>query len=361
MLLPPLRDVQVETRGSTAIINFAPTEGAVDYRIYPLPEASAVETDTSGTQFVRNAVYRCAGKRAVADRQDEYGALYPESLAARINGYQRRESEAKLGYVFTTPGPGRKAVYRLADPNGQGGYANASWIPPLYKEANSADYVADESLRAQLLRQGFRDDGIAFYAPSEGDLTLYRGTYHPDVFQGARVSLLFTDGPELVARRASDPGPLIELAPRFQLLSQPADDAVPLYRVTYNTGSVFDVLAASEAGFARALHQAGPVTTLAWSGLKRKTTLVVEALDTGCPFPGAYIGAFSASTQQPSSYPTSTLLDLRSQKTTGEVFINGQHDPQNRPRPIARSLVEVTPGEVPAMNFASSFEDPAEF
>ena len=39
----------------------------------------------------------------------------------------RSEAEALLGYVFAHAGPERVPVYRLADPNGNGGYANADY------------------------------------------------------------------------------------------------------------------------------------------------------------------------------------------------------------------------------------------
>ena len=52
----------------------------------------------------------------------------------------------------------------------------------------------EPSGEAELLQLGFRDDGIAFYAPERGDLTVYRIEYMPDVHQGARVSFYF-NGP----------------------------------------------------------------------------------------------------------------------------------------------------------------------
>jgi hypothetical protein len=361
--LPAFDGIRVETRGDTAIIEFAPVPDAVDYRIYPLPAADAVGRDAQGRQTIRDAIYRCAGKRTVADRAEEYGSLFSESLITRDNGYERSADEALLGYVFAHAAPGRLPVYRLADPNGHGGYFNAEWIAPLYHEAFSAEYVIEPERRAELLRKGFRDDGIAFYVPERGDLTLYRVEYEPGPHQGARVSFFFTDGAEYDARTGDDQALVLELGSRFSIFAEPQVDAVPLRRVTYRSGSSFDVLAAGEAMYQRVLHQAGPVTSLTWSGLSEPTVLVIEALDAGCPFPNAYVGAAHAEAPSDAAgargYPTDTLAALR-RPETGEVYLNAQHDPESRPSPIARSFVSVTPRPLAPMAFASSFSDPDE-
>lgn len=356
--LEPLKHVQVESRGNTAVVRFAPVAGAVDYRIYPMPPPGAFHA-LPGGQVVDGATYRCAGARTVADRVDEYGTVFDYSLVGNDNGYSRSEQESELGYVFLDPGPGRVPVYRLADPSGNGGYHNAEWIPPLYAEADSADYVTEPARRDLLLKQGFRDDGIAFYAPADGDRSVYRIEYDPEPeHQGSRASFFFTDGPEYAARTGADQGNVIAFGRRFGVLSAPGADAVLLHRVTYRTGSTFDVLGAGPAGYARVLHQGGPVTSLTWSGLRDTTVLVVEALDAGCPFPGAYVGAFAADAQP---FPTSTLDTLRAKSPTGEVFLNGQFDAMNRPQPIARSFVTVSPHKEEPMDFRASFDDAADF
>ncbi|HMI89880.1 MAG TPA: hypothetical protein VK509_00890, partial [Polyangiales bacterium] len=357
--LPSFEDVRVIMRGDTAIIEFTNVPAAADYRVYPMPEPSALGTDGEGRQTIRDAIYRCAGQRTVADREQEYGAAYAGSLVAADNGYARKEREAILGHVFLQPGPGRVPVYRLADPNGNGGYFNAEWIPPLYEEANSAEYVIAAERRAELLRLGFRDDGIAFYAPARGDRTVYRIEYTPDDHQGTRVSFYFTEGAEHDARTSGDQSRVLDLGARFSVLAAPASGSVPLHRVTYRSGSTFDVLAAGPAAYQRVLHQGGPVTSLTWSGLSEPTTLVIEALDVGCPFPGAYLGAFAAEPEDATDHRTDTLDGLRSPET-GEVFVNGQHAESNRPAAIARSLVEVAPQQRPALDFEATFSDPDE-
>ncbi|HEY6876526.1 MAG TPA: hypothetical protein VI299_00855, partial [Polyangiales bacterium] len=44
--------------------------------------------------------------------------------------------------------------------------------------------------------------------------------------------------------------------------------------------------------------------------------------------------------------------------STGEVYVNGQHDRQNRPRPIARSFVTVKPQPAPEMDWFMAFDQP---
>ena len=84
--LPRLPHVEVAMRGDTAIIELAGVAGAIDYRVYPLPEPSAVGRDGQGRTTVRDAIYRCSGRRTAATREEEYGSLFSESLTAADNG-----------------------------------------------------------------------------------------------------------------------------------------------------------------------------------------------------------------------------------------------------------------------------------
>ena len=84
-----------------------------------------------------------------------------------------------------------------------------------------------------------------------------------------------------------------------------------------------------------------------WPGIKQPTRFIIEALDAGCPFPNGYIASahhdadIDRTSRQPFNAPSITLDEAR--LSSGEVFINGQHDPTNRPKPIARAYVDVTP------------------
>ena len=293
---------------------------------------------------VRNGIYRCAGDRVFRDRKADQGALYDCSITGCDNtrhGYTRTEAESTLGYVFLTPAADRLPVYRVANPNGGGGFMNADWVVPLYSEANSADYVTDPAARDALLAQGWRDDGIAFYTVSDttasATKTVYRIHYAPGVdWQGDNVVFFFTDGPEYDKRAAQPATEIADMGPRFKILAAQEAGSVPLHRVSYSGG--FDVLAAGEARFQQVLHQGSlPLASLTWPGLKQPTRFVIEALDAGCPFPNGYIAAMhhdadiDRTSGQPFNAPSITLDEAR--LSSGEVFINGQHDPANRPKP----------------------------
>src|SRR5262249_8228473 len=187
----------VTQRGDTAIVDFEGVAGALDYRVYPMPKAGDIMVGQNGQVAVKNAVYRCAGDRPFKARKDDQAALYDSSLsggANLTNNYERKESESILGYVYLTPGTGRQPVYRMADPNGGGGFMNADWVVPLYGECNSAEYAVGEDARKTLLAKGFRDDGVAFYVPDDGTRPIYRKQY-VKLWNGDDVTLYFTDGP----------------------------------------------------------------------------------------------------------------------------------------------------------------------
>ena len=368
--LPVIQNVKVMTRGDTVTLDFEPVAGAVDYRIYPEPADTDWLIGPSGEVGVKNGIYRCAGNRVFRDRKADSGALYDCSLGGcdnTLHGYVRTEAESTLGYVFLTPAADRVPVYRVANPNGGGGFMNADWVVPLYSEANSAEYVTDTAMRDALLAQGWRDDGVAFYTVADptaaGTKTVYRIHYADGAdWQGNNVVFFFTDGPEHDARAQQPVKDIADLGARFKILAAQAAGSVPLRRVLY-TGT-FDVLAAGEARFQQALHQGGvPLASLTWPGIKKPTRFVIEALDAGCPFPNGYIAAthhdpdLDRTSQQPFNAPSLTLDEAR--LSSGEVFINGQHDPASRPKPVARAYVDVTPVAQPQMDFLATFDEGA--
>jgi hypothetical protein len=368
--LPVIQNVKVVTRGDTVTMDFEPVAGAVDYRIYPEPAATDWLIGAAGEVGVKNGVYRCAGDRVFQDRAADSANLFDCSLTGCANtqhNYTRTEADSQLGYVFLTPAADRVPVYRVADPNGGGGFRNADWVVPLYSEANSAEYVADPAARDMLLAKGWRDDGIAFYtlkdpAPT-GMKTIYRIKYAPGSdWQGDNVVFFFSDGPEHDARAAQPAKEIADLGPRFQVLATQAEGSVLLHRVQY-PGS-FDVLAAGEARFQQVLHQgARPIASLTWPGVKKATRFIIEALDAGCPFPNGYIAAthhdadVDRMSGMPFNAPSITLDEAR--LSSGEVFVNGQHDPASRPKPIARAYVDVTPEAPPTMDFLATFDEGA--
>jgi len=364
--LPAIQNVRVTTRGDTAIIDFEPVAGAGDYRIYPDPDPADWLIGANGEVGVRNGIYRCAGDRVFQAREADGANLYDCSITGCDNtrhNYVRTEAESILGYVYLTPAADRLPVYRVANPNGGGGFRNADWVVPIYREANSAEYVTDTAARDALLAKGWRDDGIAFYTQKDATRTVYRIQYAPGAdWQGDNVVFFFTDGPEHDTRAAQPAAEIADLGPRFSILDAQAPGSVALHRVMYP--GTFDVLAAGEARFDQVLHQGRrPLWSLAWPGIKQPTRFIIEALDTGCPFPNGYISYahhdadVDRTSMQPFNAPSLTLDEAR--LSSGEVFINGQHDPNNRPRPIARAYVDVTPAARPTMDFLETFDDGA--
>ncbi|HEY3256008.1 MAG TPA: hypothetical protein VGJ91_18745, partial [Polyangiaceae bacterium] len=135
--LPTIQNVRVTTHGDTALIEFEPIAGALDYRIYPEPDPADWLIGSSGEVGVKDGIYRCAGDRVFQAREADDANGFDCSITGCDNArhnYSRSEAEATLGYVFLTPGADRVPVYRVADPNGAGGFRNADWVVPLYSE-----------------------------------------------------------------------------------------------------------------------------------------------------------------------------------------------------------------------------------
>jgi hypothetical protein len=344
--LPRIDNLRVTMHGDTAIIDFEGVAGARDYRVYTLPADEDVLVGEQGEVAIRNAIYRCSGERPRFDREHDAINQFDRSIAGSVRNYMRTEAESTLGYVYLTPGADRVPVYRVADPNLRGGYVWEYASPPA-KEYNGADYVVGTEARDALLAQNWRDDGIAFYIPAVGSRPVYR-------YSKESAVLFYTDGAEANAR-AGEAG--AQIGERFKILSTEETGSVPLRRVFYGWADEHDTLAAGEAQFRSVLHQgAQPVTSVTWPGLMGDTTLVIEALDAGCPFAGAYIGGNAApeSTRYTYAFPTITVDQAR--LSSGEVFINGQAEMTSRPRPIARGYVNVTPEPHPEMDWFQSFD-----
>jgi len=363
--LPALENLEVMMNVDTARIEFEPVSGARDYRVYPLPADDDILVGENGEVVVQNAIYRCAGDRPMTKRIDDPAGFYDASLTADVFGYTRSEGEAILGYAYLVPGPDREPVYRLANPIGKGGHAwDYTTVPS--SEYNSADYVVGEEARDARLAEGYRDDGIAFYAPTAGTVPVYRREYPADVDGPNPNSVIYyTDGPEYDSHEPGEdeePEAVVDFSERFRLLETAENGAVPLYRVFYLADNAFDVLAAGDSRYERALEQGNlPLWSVTWPGLEGPTTLVVEALDQGCPFPNGYISYMDApcNPETDGCYPSITLDEARLE--SGEVFINGTHDPANRPKPVARAFVEVTPEDPPEMDFFEGFDPGSEW
>lgn len=360
--LPELTNVVVRMVGDAANVTFDPWEGAVDYRIYPLPADEDLQIGDDGSVVVTDAIYRCAGHReglymledivSPDEGWNDNAAGGTTILARDIFGYTRGgEADAILGHVYLTAGDGRIPVYALGDPDpaGEGG---PSCGRPVFQASRPKLYTTDAALRDQRIAEHWRDDGIAFYVPAAADAGT-RPVYEGDFGDG--VTLRWIDGPEAAVRGAG--------ATAFDVLAEPADGSVALYRVHVAPycSLAHDELVAGSTRFARARSEGDqPLLATRWSGLTDSTVLVVEALDHGCPYQGnlspasqpPFIEEFGEEVLEYEGYQT--IDDMRTVSATGEVFINGQSDDPVLPKAIARSFVHVQP-DLPEMDFYATF------
>ncbi|MBK8720294.1 MAG: hypothetical protein IPN32_37160 [Deltaproteobacteria bacterium] len=365
--LPELTGVQLRIVGDAANIVFDPWEGAVDYRVYPLPADDDITVGDDGSVIVEDAIYRCAGHReglymledvvSPDEGWNDNAAGGATILARDVLGYTRAEADAVLGYVYTTAGEGRIPVYVLGDPD-PGGEGGPSCGRPVFQASRPKLYTTDAALRDQRIAQHWRDDGIAFWVPASagaGTKPVFEGNF------GDGVTLRWVDGPEAQTRGAGETV--------FEILSAPEDGAIELYRVhvaPYCSRS-HDELVAGSTRFARARSEGDqPLTAVRWSGLTASTTLVVEALDHGCPYLGnlspqhqdPFVEEFGEEVLEYEGYQTPD--DMRALSPTGELFVNGQSDDGVVPRAVARSFVTAAP-ELPTMDFYASFPESEDF
>jgi hypothetical protein len=367
--LPPMTNVAATEREDSVGIDFDPVDNAADYRVYPLPADGDVTVNADGSLIVRNAVYRCAGLRQTFDLPNGVtnptGTDYPdggqvyENWANPVFSWSAQiPATPLLGYVFVTPAPDRAPVYAIGvHPS----YPEVGW-----RESRAKIYTTDATQRNALLAAGGRDDGIVFYVPSTASSATHT-IYHSETAVPWAVTPPWTKFSEYyvtsadLAAHASDTTPP---QPAFEVLGAAADGTQPLMAVVYQPQHDHTELVAGNERFKRAANQGqGPLWHLEWSGLTAPTTLVVEALATGCP----YQGFLSAQHLDAPPHQTfQTLDDLRASSPTGEVYVNGQFDlpgatwtglgftvqssglallatPNASPVPIARSFVSVSP------------------
>jgi hypothetical protein len=382
--LPPvaaMTNVVATLNDDSVSIAFDPVDGALDYRVYPLPSDNDITVAAGGGVTVHNAVYRCAGTRETpapnVDNAMNTGSWVGTKVDQQmVGGYLRTLTNAKIGYVYTQPGPGLVPVYALGEaaPNADDDCSFARWAASRVKK-----YTTSETERTQMLGAFARDDGIAFYVPTKADNTtiqIYIGEDQPGMKFASRY--YFPDGPEATARKSKTPA--------FLALANQAPGTVPLMRVYYanSCGWSHDELAAGQERFNRIYKQgdALPSWSLLWSGVTAPTTLVVEALDSACPYQGhlspQQVAAVTA------HFGNTTLLHepyisldaARAASPTGEVFINGQHGPawtwdpsaasdagttplsgasSNLPKAVARAFINVAPKPPPTMDFFAGF------
>ncbi len=351
--LPTLTNVVATERDDSVGIDFDPVDDAVDYRVYPLPADGDIAKNADGSFTVKNAIYRCAGVRQtfdVANNLNSDGGLTPQSsdgtglFTYDGNGYAWKTqvpATPSLGYVYVTPGTGRSPVYALA------GYTlerELGWSASRVKV-----YTADPDRRTTLVGQGWRDDGIAFYAPSTASAsttTIYGSqTAEPQAGKTYTQYVQYYFAAADMQAHAKDTTPP---APAFQVLTAAAAGTQPLMAVFYEPIENHVELAVGSERFQRAAHQGpGPLWHLEWSGITKPTNLVVEALASGCPFQG-----FLSPTHldAPPHQTFFTLAELQAMSPTGEVFINGQYDGPSSPLSDAGPHGLPTGGQSPLLH-----------
>jgi len=358
--LPRIPAVRGTAVGDSVSISFEPIDEALDYRVYELPADGDITAESDGSVTVKNALYRCAGNRqapaATLDgaTQVQSGAIRTLVDGQKINDYTRKLEEATLGYVYVEPGAGRVPVYALGDNHAK---ADNSCYFQRWQESRVKQYVTSEETRETLLKAGSRDDGIVFYVPEKaGADTVQIRTQSAGGDWGYR--LYYADGPEADFRK--------EGTAAFLALKEQAKDSRPLMRVMYGNacGYSHDELVAGKARFERARRQGDklPLFNLHWAGLKKQTTLVVEALDARCPYRGFLSGKSSPSYNASvgnvayTYEPWETPEELAGKDDAGEVFINGQADSKVKPRPIARSFLKISPAAAPELDWSYGFK-----
>ncbi|HXK17194.1 MAG TPA: hypothetical protein VNG33_05315 [Polyangiaceae bacterium] len=347
--LPRLTGVRASVSGDSVSITFEPLEGAVDYRVYALPPNRDISAAANGDITIRNAVYRCAGKREVPpvalDGAPPLPGGYIKTLVdgQDVNGYARSLAEATLGHVYLESGKDRVPVYALgdSDPTAENEFYFMRWTASRVKQ-----YVTSETERDALLARGFRDDGIAFYVPAQPSAQ----TRWINTSTDAKARYYFSDGPEAGARQAPTQA--------FPVLANAEPGTAPLMRVFYLnlSNTSHDELVAGVPRFERARRQgdALPSFELHWSGLTEKTTLVVEALSPGCPSLPGLLSPISLPAN--ATHPAWLTIDeARAVSPDGALYVNGQFAEDSRPRAVARAFVDVSPEPPPDLDWSWGF------
>ena len=338
---PPLEGLRTVVDGDRVAITFDPVAGARDYRVYELPSEDALRVEADGRTVVTDGTYRCAGDREASRMElngGSAGGWMYGLTEGDVQGFERADAGKRLGWVALHGGDGLTPVYALGDPAPE---ADNDCGGEVWASSRRKRYVVGDAARDALLADGWRDDGIAFYTSDGARRPLRRTTS-----DGA--TLYYVDGPERDARGDGEVD--------FSIFDVEADELVPLYRIYMGNGCgrSNDELIAGDGRYERISYQGNqPLWEVQWSGLTASTTLVVEALDAGCPFQGH----LSASDLPASGnhQPFVSVATVRAAAPDGEVFVNGQHDPASRPKAIARGFVVVAPATPPAMDFRADF------
>ena len=281
------------------------------------------------------------------------------------NGYSwnaQIPASPTLGYVYVTPGAGprpglrRRRVHRWSP----------SWAGA---RAASRSTRPTRALRQTLLAQRWRDDGIVFYVPSAASAataTVYSSqTAQP---QAGKTYTQYTQYYFTAADMAAHAKDTTPPAPAFQVLTRRGRrDAAAHGRPLPAARESRRARGRQRALQARGEPGPGPLWHLEWSGITQPTTLVVEALASGCPFQGflsphaprrAAAPDLLHARRDPERVVDGRGLHQRPVRRPGlsDCWHAGPHGlalerrrlpllptPTMSPKPIARSFVQVAP------------------
>jgi hypothetical protein len=348
--LAGLTNVVAQQREDSVGIDFDPVDNAVDYRVYVLPNDSDVTTNADKSVTIKNAVYRCAGVRQTLDLPNNTGNDLTHPDAGQTYAYNQYSWQATvpanptLGYVYVTPASDRQPVYAIG--------VHPATNENGWRETRPKIYTTSSATRQTLLSKGGRDDGIVFYVPATSSSSTTTVYHSENNFNSTYAEYYFTSAD--MAAHASDN--VTPPTAAFPILTAAADGTKPLMAVLYQPSQFHTELAVGKERFKRAASQGpGPLWHLEWSGVTKPTTLVVEALASGCPFQGFLSPQALSAPPHQTLY---TLQQLQQASRSGEVFINGQYTlpggttsngtpflttTTSSPVVMARSFVQVSP------------------
>ncbi len=154
--LPGLQHVAAKLNDDSAEITFDPVDGALDYRVYPLPADDDITVKDGGEIVVKNGVYRCGGDRETAPTivdDSPYiggGAIHAIAIGM-VGNFARTLDDAVLGYVYTDPAPDRTPVYALGDSDANAD-VNCFWAR--WDASRSKKYTTSKDEHDQLVAAG---------------------------------------------------------------------------------------------------------------------------------------------------------------------------------------------------------------
>jgi hypothetical protein len=405
--LKPVPNIQVVPNDHSVVLNFDALDDAWDYRVYPMPAQGSVTNNPDGSVTVKDAIYRCAGTKGFMvnnvgiDNEPwsqnppvRYWTLVDD---VKVSDFKRYLGDALLGHVYSKnygdlhPELNLTPVVAVGEsqPFADEGHYHESRLR-IFIALPKGDAAAAQTY-SNYLANSYRDDGVVFYLPAAGDgrptTTLY-GTRRQDAWVNVTPDFIgivngalsgnygfshyyYTKNTSTMTQGSCSNEHCYRTqvqgwtaVPAFNILQNADLNTMPLYRVFSGSHdelavgkAAFDIVRFQGSQVAKNGGKERPATELLWSDVRGPMTLVVEALDSACPHPGALIAARDNGTIDAGSYTLAPwkTVDSARDPVTGEVFLNGQGQGTNKPKVIARSFVNVQPKPRAQMDWMSNF------